>query len=277
VVDTDHTDHPISTDPAVLEQILLNLATNARDAMPEGGTLRLSIDLVRLDQRHINRLGWGRAGTYTALKLRDSGSGMEQAVRERIFEPFFTTKPPGQGTGLGMAMVYGLMKQHGCFIEVDSTPGVGTAVTLYFPPAVDQPGPAPSLAVSAPAGSETILLVEDEAALRRSATRILERKGYRVLTAADGEEALHTFRKHRDRVALVLSDVVMPRLSGPGLYSALRREGIQVPFLFMSGYTERDGTTGVQMPAGVPLLRKPWDAGDLLLCIQELLNHRAPS
>ena len=277
LVDSDHTVHPISTDPAVLEQILLNLATNARDAMPEGGKLRLSIDQVRLDQRHIRRLGWGRAGSYTALRLSDSGLGMEQGVRERIFEPFFTTKPPGQGTGLGMAMVYGLVKQHGGFIEVQSTVGIGTTVTLYFPPALEQPTPAPLLPVPAPAGTETILLVEDETALRRSATRILERKGYRVLTAADGEEALHMFRMHRDRVALVLSDVIMPRLSGPGLYSALRREGIQVPFLFMSGYTERDGTTGRQIPPGVPLLPKPWDAGDLLLCIQELLTHRAPS
>jgi signal transduction histidine kinase len=277
LVDTDHTVHPISTDPAVLEQILLNLATNARDAMPEGGKLRLSIGPVRLDQRHVSRLGWGRAGSYTALRLSDSGVGMEQRVRERIFEPFFTTKPPGQGTGLGMAMVYGLMKQHGGFIEVQSTLGIGTTVTLYFPPALEQPGPAPLLPVPAPAGTETILLVEDETALRRSATRILERKGYRVLTAADGEEALHTFRMHRDRVALVLSDVVMPRLSGPGLYSALRREGVQVPFLFMSGYTERVGSTGMQIPPGVPLLQKPWDAGDLLLCIQELLSHRAPS
>ena len=277
LVDTDHTVHPVNTDPAVLEQILLNLATNARDAMPEGGKLRVSIDLVRLDQRQVSRLGWGRAGSYTALRLSDSGLGMEQAVRERIFEPFFTTKPPGQGTGLGMAMVYGLMKQHGGFIEVQSTLGIGTSVTLYFPPALEHPGPTPHLPVPAPAGSETILLVEDEAALRRSATRILERKGYRVLTAADGEEALHTFRMNRDRVALVLSDVVMPRLSGPGLYSALRREGVQVPFLFMSGYTERDGSTGMQMPQGVPLVQKPWDAGELLLCIQELLSHRAPS
>jgi signal transduction histidine kinase/ActR/RegA family two-component response regulator len=277
LVDADHTVHPINTDPAVLEQILLNLATNSRDAMPEGGTLRLSIDLVRMDQRHVSRLGWGRPGPYIALQLRDSGSGMEQAVRERIFEPFFTTKPPGQGTGLGMAMVYGLMKQHGGFIEVTSTLGVGTTVTLYFPPALEQPGPRIDLTISAPAGSETILLVEDEAALRRSATRILERKGYRVLTAGDGEEALHTFRMNQDRVALILSDVVMPRLSGPGLYSALRREGVQVPFLFMSGYTERDGSTGLQMPQGVPLLTKPWDAGDLLHSIQDLLSHRAPS
>ena len=277
LVDTDHTVHPISTDPAVLEQILLNLATNARDAMPEGGKLRLSIDLVRLDQRQISRLGWGRSGSYTVLRLSDSGLGMEQGVRERIFEPFFTTKPPGQGTGLGMAMVYGLMKQHGGFIEVQSTLGMGTTVTLYFPPALEQPTPAPLLPIPTPAGTETILLVEDESALRRSATRILERKGYLVLPAADGEEALHMFRMHRDRVALVLSDVVMPRLSGPGLYSALRREGVQVPFLFMSGYTERDGSTGMQIPPGVRLMQKPWDAGDLLLCIQELLSHRAPS
>jgi two-component system NtrC family sensor kinase len=245
--------------------------------MPEGGKLRLSVELVGLDQRHIRRLGWGRAGNYTALRLRDSGLGMETAVRERIFEPFFTTKPPGQGTGLGMAMVYGLMKQHGGFIEVESTLGVGTTVTLYFPPALEHPSPPPQMTVPAPAGSETILLVEDEAALRRSATRILERRGYRVLTASDGEEALYIYRMHRDRIALVLSDVVMPRLSGPSLYSALRREGVQVPFLFMSGYTARDVSRGVQMPQGVPLLEKPWDAGDLLLGIQELLSHRAPS
>jgi signal transduction histidine kinase/CheY-like chemotaxis protein len=276
LVDSDHTVHPVNTDPAVLEQILLNLATNARDAMPEGGKLRLSIDLVRLDQRHIRRLGWGRAGTYTALRLRDSGLGMETAVRERIFEPFFTTKPPGQGTGLGMAMVYGLMKQHGGFIEVDSTLAVGTTVTLLFPSRIGAADAATS-----PAGPRTPVSKRSSwwRTNRQCAVqpRILERRGYRVLTAADGEEALIPSGNHRDRIALVLSDVVMPRLSGPGLYSALRREGVKVPFLFMSGYTARDVTPGMQMPQGVPLLQKPWDAGDLLLCIQELLSHRAPS
>ena len=221
-------------------------------------------------------MGAGRQLHRTAAQRHRVGNGA--GVRERIFEPFFTTKPPGQGTGLGMAMVYGLMKQHGGFIEVQSTLGIGTTVTLYFPPALEQPTPAPLLPVPAPPGTETILLVEDETALRRSASRILERKGYRVLTAADGEEALHMFRMHRDRVALVVSDVVMPRLSGPGLYSALRREGVQVPFLFMSGYTERDGSSRHADPAGSSgWCRSRGMRGILLLCIQELLSHRAPS
>ena len=153
LVDSDHTVHPISTDPAVLEQILLNLATNARDAMPEGGKLRLSIDQVRLDQRHISRLGWGRAGSYTAMRLSDSGLGMEQGVRERIFEPFLTTKHPGQGTGLGWRWCR-LMKQHGGFIEVQSTLGIGTTVTLYSSGAgtahTDAAPPGPSPAVRRP-------------------------------------------------------------------------------------------------------------------------------
>jgi CheY-like chemotaxis protein len=197
---------------------------------------------------------------------------MPPGVLERIFEPFFTTKPPGEGSGLGMAMVYGLMKQHGGFVDVQSAPGAGTTVTLYFPAAVDRPRmPAPAPPATKAAGG-TILLVEDEPALRRAGQRLLERHGYRVLVAADGEEGLQLARAHRHEIALIFSDVVMPRLSGSAMHAALISEGITLPFLFTSGYTGREMPDGVPLPLGVPLLPKPWDAHELAIAVAKAID-----
>jgi PAS domain S-box-containing protein len=246
----------VRTDPAALEQILLNLATNARDAMPGGGVLEIQTTTVA---RHETG-----DGPWVLLTVRDNGLGMDAAVRERIYEPFFTTKPPGQGTGLGMTMVYGLMKQHGGVMEVESAPGEGTTMRLYFPLALpDRQLDSPGMARPAP-GSGTILLVEDEAALRRAAQRLLERNGYRVLTAIHGEEAIGVYFRHAGTIDLVLSDVVMPHMSGGQLYSAIRAQGELVPFIFMSGYIGEEGHNLLELPEGVPLLPKPWGVEDLL-------------
>lgn len=246
----------VRTDPAALEQILLNLATNARDAMAHGGRLDISTTTVA---RHETG-----DGPWVLLTVRDTGVGMDAAVRERLYEPFFTTKPPGQGTGLGMTMVYGLMKQHGGVMEVESAPGEGTTMRLYFPLATpDRQLDSPAAVRPAP-GTGTILLVEDEAALRRAAQRLLERNGYRVLTAIHGEEAMGVYFRHAGSIDLVVSDVVMPHMSGGQLYSAIRAQGELVPFLFMSGYIGEEGHNLLELPEGVPLLPKPWAVDDLL-------------
>jgi CheY-like chemotaxis protein len=199
---------------------------------------------------------------------------MDAVTRARMFEPFFTTKPPGKGTGLGLATVHGLVKQHGGGIDVDSEPGRGTRFRIFFPlaeeaavPALAHPGEP-----EARGGSETVLVVEDDDQLRRSAKRILEEAGYQVVTAADGLEALEALR-HTAGVRLVFSDLVMPRLGGRALYDAARREGLTVPFLFASGYSDPD--RAASLDAAMPLLHKPWMATDLLRRIREKLDGKA--
>jgi PAS domain S-box-containing protein len=255
----------IEADAGAVEQMLLNLANNARDAMPHGGTLRISI--------YPEPFTSGRDAPEVELTVEDTGTGMDEGVRARLFEPFFTTKPAGQGTGLGMSMVYGLMQQHGGTVRVDSTPGVGTTVRLRFRRAVGPPILAPRRRTSEiRGGSETILLVEDEDALRRAGTRILERFGYRVLAARDGVEALDLFRTHRDAVALVVSDVVMPRMGGEELLEALRLERPALPVFLATGYTQTDLSGPAQAAAGVWFIQKPWTADDLLTRVREVLD-----
>ena len=270
---------PVLADPGAVEQILLNLATNARDAMPQGGALTIVLEPRSLDDQFRDAMGDGRAGLYVCLTVSDTGTGMDPAVQERLFEPFFTTKPPGVGTGLGMAMVYGLVRQHGGLVNVESAPGRGTAVCVYFPAATGAEAPARPRASPAPGvgGSETILLVEDESGIRRVAQRALERAGYRVLTAEDGIEALDVVRAHAREIRLVVSDVVMPRCGGPQLREAVLNAGHSMPFLFMSGYAARDAGTAEKLDPDLPVLHKPWSVADLLGRVRQMLDqqHRA--
>jgi PAS domain S-box-containing protein len=268
---------PVSADAGAVEQMLVNLATNARDAMPGGGVLRIEVLPGRIDQRFAARRGWGRPGDYVCLRVSDTGSGMDPETQRRIFEPFFTTKAPGSGTGLGMAMIYGLVKQHDGFIDVESRRGAGTTVTIYLPiTAATAPEPVRQpLLGTLPRGTETVLVVEDEAAIRDAARRGLERLGYRVLLAADGEEGLELFGKHASEVDLILTDIVMPRMTGTRLYQELRTRGADVKVLFTSGYTLRDGPQDVELDPGLPLLRKPWTLGQLAVAIREVLDAPA--
>jgi len=256
----------VQADRGALEQILVNLATNARDAMPDGGNLDI----------RISRELRGTEGEVACLTVADSGQGMSPEVRDRIFEPFFTTKPPERGSGLGMAMVYGLVRQMSGGIQLESVLGKGTSLRLTFPalpanvPVPDQRDPAASL----PQGSETILVVEDEVSLRAATARILRRLGYSVLTAGDGDEALDIFRLQHARIHLVMSDVVMPRRSGLALFDAIRAGGSAVPFLLSSGYagTMKERTEGLDKP---PMLAKPWSTEELAIKVREMLDHPA--
>ena len=264
----------VRADVHAVEQIVFNLATNARDAMADGGVLRIETSLAQLAEEQRQACGAGRAGGHVCLAVEDTGVGMDAATRARMFEPFFTTKAPGKGTGLGLATVYGLVRQHGGGIEVDSEPGKGTRFRIYFPLAEEAavPAVARSGEPEARGGSETVLVVEDDDQLRRSAKRILEEAGYQVVTAADGLEALEALRQTGEGVRLVFSDLVMPRLGGRALYDAARREGMTVPFLFASGYSDPSRTATLD-PA-LPLVHKPWMAPDLLARIREILDRK---
>ncbi len=267
---------PVLADPGAVEQILLNLATNARDAMPLGGALDIVVESRLLDEEFRDAMGESRAGLYVCLAVADTGGGMEPAVLERLFEPFFTTKPPGVGTGLGMAMVYGLVRQHGGLVDVETAPRRGTTVRVYFPAAARGEAPARPRESPPPGagGSETILLVEDEAGIRRVAQRALERAGYRVLTAEDGVEGLDVVRAHGGEIRLVVSDVVMPRCGGPELREAVLRAGHSMPFLFMSGYAARDAGVAEKLEPDLPVLHKPWSVTDLLGRVRQMLDAK---
>jgi PAS domain S-box-containing protein len=255
----------IEADRIALEQVIINLATNARDAMECVGELTLTTRVARAPDR-------GEPDReYVVLRLRDNGAGMAPEVRERAFEPFFTTKPPGKGTGLGLPTVYGLAAQHGGFVELWSEPGHGTLVEVFFVraerPVDAAPAPPPA---SHPTGRETILLVEDEPSLRVAAKQLLELLGYRVLLAVDGVDALRVLDTEHD-VALVLSDVVMPRMTGPELLEALRARGpMTSAFAFLSGYTMRE-TAGAVDPS-VPLIEKPFSIAALAPFVRSCID-----
>jgi CheY-like chemotaxis protein len=260
----------VRADRGSVEQILMNLVTNSRDAMPAGGHLQIEVRRRVAAGEDEDEAGGATSGS---LIVRDDGAGMDEGTRSRIFEPFFTTKPPPIGTGLGMTMIHGLVRQQGGIIDVTSAPGRGTTVTISLPLASDAaPGaPAGGESRELPRGTETIMVVEDEAPLRRAAARLLERLGYTVVTASDGEEALTVFRAQGGRIDLVLSDIVMPRMGGRALLEALRREGRPVRFLFTSGYggEELGEHAGPDAPA---LIRKPWSLSELAVKLREVLD-----
>jgi two-component system, cell cycle sensor histidine kinase and response regulator CckA len=265
------TDLPgILADPGAVQHMLLNLATNARDAMAAGGVLTM-----RGAFEPAMELPDGSIGPMVTVIVEDTGRGMDDEVLAHLFEPFFTTKAPGEGTGLGMAMIYGLVQQHEGTIHVRSTLGTGTVVTIGLPLAeVTVPNATPRSSLLVRDGAtETILLVEDEEMVRRAGRRILEKHGYRVLQAADGAEALAVLREHGTQIALVVSDVVMPRMGGRELHATLRDEGFRMPFLFTSGYTDRMSSDTVALDPSVPVLPKPWTWTELTASVRSALDE----
>jgi PAS domain S-box-containing protein len=246
-------------DVVQLEQVLLNLCTNARQAMADGGVLRLATRAVLFDEAFVERNPWARPGRFAEVVVSDTGAGMDSATRARIFEPFFTTKP--DGTGLGLSTVYGIVQQHAGFMHVDSTPGEGTTFLVYFPRAGIQAAPSPPNAGSGSeeAHRELILVAEDEPSLRSLLSATLSELGYRVLLTADGEEAVHEFERNADDVALVVMDVVMPRLGAREAYERMRaiRSGVKV--LFTTGYAPESTRLGELLATGrLRVLEKPF-------------------
>jgi len=268
---------PVLLDPAALQHLLVSVFTNARDAMPRGGTVRIGLERVTLDEAYRAHHGWGTPGDYVALVVQDTGVGMDEQTRARAFEPFFTTKPPGSGSGLGLAQVYGLMKQMNGFVRLESQPDRGTRVTLFFPIAARRVSVPHVAAHAASPSARTILVVEDEEPIRRVAERVLRRYGFDVLLASDGEEALLVWGRRRDDIGLVLTDVVMPRMGGRELYEALRGQGARVPVAFTSGHVTRgelEGEAGGLDPSA-PFLAKPWTVDELVAFVRESLGAGA--
>ncbi len=262
-------------DSGALEQMLANLITNARDAMPDGGTVRIDCEAAELDEGYHATHPWVAPGAYACVSVSDTGAGMDDDTKRRIFEPFFTTKGAGTGTGLGMAMVYGMMKELHGMVHIYSELGHGTVVKLYFPALAGGSDAAPRRRSDPGAvrgGSEALLLVEDEASIRRASRRALEGRGYTVFEAADGEEALARFAEHASEVRLIISDLVMPNLGGRQLAEALRAQGVTVPILFTSGYSEDDVYRSASLPPNVTFLHKPWSLTDLFARVRATLD-----
>jgi len=230
---------PVTVDPASVEQILVNLAVNARDAMPAGGRLTIETENVELDEASAATQAAMKPGSYVMIAVSDTGTGMDAATRTRVFEPFFTTKEQGKGSGLGLATVYGMVKQSGGYIWVDSEPGRGATFKAYLPATAPAAGmPAPAIDAGEPVGSETVLLVEDEDAVRALAREVLRRHGYVVLEARHGVDALRVAERHADEIHLMVADIVMPHMSGRELAERLATVRPAMKILFMSGYTD---------------------------------------
>jgi two-component system cell cycle sensor histidine kinase/response regulator CckA len=264
----------VRADPRQLEQVVLNLVVNARDAMPDGGrlTLETANDLVtESDPRASPDLPPGR---YAVLTVSDTGTGMDPAIVPNIFDPFFTTKEPGRGTGLGLATVYGIVKQAGGHVEVETAPGAGASFRLYFPaaPAESAVAAAAAPAEPGPRGSETVLLVEDEESVRVFASKALEKQGYRVLQARHGRDALLRLADHEGPVHLVITDIVMPEMGGGELARRLAGERPEVPVLFMSGYTD-DEVAQRGLGAEQGFLQKPFTSDGLARKVREVLGE----
>ncbi len=267
----------VKADPGQIEQVIMNLAVNARDAMPMGGQLTLETANVTLDAAYARTHTYVRPGLYVLLAVSDTGHGMDAETQSHIFEPFFTTKEPGKGTGLGLATVFGIVKQSGGHLNVYSEPGRGSTFKVYLPRidevATKEEPATPSPPV--PTGTETILLVEDAEALRVMIREVLESGGYAVLEASQPEEALATAKAHPSPVHLMLTDVVLPRMSGPDLALSLAGVRPETRVLYMSGYTaDAIGNHGVLEP-GTHFIQKPFTAGDLLRKLRSVLD--APS
>ncbi|HVS84383.1 MAG TPA: ATP-binding protein [Gaiellaceae bacterium] len=268
---------PVLIDPGQFEQIVTNLVLNARDAMPYGGQLTIETKKAHLDE------GWTEldSGEYVALSISDTGEGMDEQVLARALEPFYTTKPPGKGTGLGLATVYGIVEQAGGDLRLYSEPGVGTTVKVYLPRAVGKVA-APGLAeteheeLEVPLTTRAVLLVEDETAVRSLVSRMLRSLGYDAIVAASAAEAVGLFDLHREEIGALLTDVVMPQIGGRELAERLLQTDPSLPVLFMSGYTEDALLRRRTLAARFSFIEKPFTARQLGYALQRLLGASRP-
>jgi PAS domain S-box-containing protein len=266
---------PARADQSQIEQILLNLCLNARDAMPNGGDLRIEIRTETLSEAWCAEHRGARPGSYVLLSVEDTGLGMEEETLRHVFEPFFTRKAVGKGTGLGLAMVYGLVKQHDGFIHVESSVGQGTRFSIYFPAAAGEAEPVreqPS--ASSERCSATVLIVEDDKSVRRLILEVLPKLGYRVFTAADGEEAIRVFDRWADQIELVLLDAILPKKGSRQVYEHIRERKPSVRFLFTSGYNEVFINQKFELDPSFLFLRKPFSTLELATMLRGALEQQ---
>ncbi len=265
---------PVLIDVGQLEQVIVNLAVNARDAMPDGGELRIDTAIFEVDEHHAASRPELKPGPHVRVRVSDGGTGMDEETIRRAFDPFYTTKPPGQGTGLGLATVYGIIQQAGGRAQIYSEAGVGTTFTILLPATGRADRADASRQDAIPArGEATVLLVEDEQALREVTHRILAGAGYEVIAAANGPEALRAASEHDGRIDMVLSDVVMPRMPGPELVRRLLSERPGTRVLLMSGFAQPILDSGGHLAEGTTLIEKPFSGPSLLAKIAEILER----
>jgi len=266
----------ISADPMKMQQVIMNLVVNAGDAMPEGGTLTIETANVALDAEYARKHVAVKPGPYVLLAISDNGAGMDEETRSHLFEPFFTTKVKGKGTGLGLSTVYGIVKQSNGFIWVYSEPGKGTTFKIYLP-RIDAEAKDLSTetekAQDLP-GTETVLVVEDEPAVRGLTTRILRERGYTVLEASNGAEALDIAQTYQEEIHLLITDVIMPGLSGRDLSGKITASRPGIRTLFVSGYTDNAIVHHGILDADVSFLQKPFSVQSLCLKVRETLDSR---
>jgi len=261
----------VRADPTQIEQVLMNLAVNARDAMPDGGRLVIETTTAAIDDDYVRVHGGAAPGRYLCIAVSDTGHGMSKDVQAHIFEPFFTTKEPGKGTGLGLSTVYGIVKQSEGFIYLYSEPGRGTTFKIYLPVVggeVEKPAEPPP----ARPGSETVLLVEDEEGLRELIDELLEESGYHVLAAENPTKAIEIAERHEGVIHLLLTDVVMPQMNGRELARRVKQRRPDVRVLYMSGYTEDTIANQGVLEAGSSLISKPFTQESLSRKLRELLD-----
>jgi CheY-like chemotaxis protein len=266
----------IKADSGQVEQLILNLAVNARDAMPQGGQLLIETRNAEIGGSHPRLRDGMRPGQYVLLIVSDNGVGMDQETQAHMFEPFYTTKAPGKGTGLGLAIVYGVVKQIGGWTHVDSKPGRGTTFEIYLPRGEEgkttvAPEKVLDLA-TVPTGTETILLVEDEIGIRDLASTFLQGRGYKVLTAADGNDALRIAEGHEDLIHLLVTDIVMPNVGGSELAKRLRQVRPQIKVLFMSGYPDHPTLPDKSIGTQATVMQKPFSLDTLACKVRSLLD-----
>jgi PAS domain S-box-containing protein len=269
----------VFADPSQVQQVLMNLAINARDAMPAGGRLRIATRSVQLDTADSQTSPWARPGLYAQIVVSDDGAGIDEATQQRIFEPFFTTKEQGKGTGLGLAVVDGIVKQHDGFIQLVSQVGQGATFTIALPATAVAPAAPATSEPQRPVrgGSETILIAEDEEMLRNLAATILRRAGYTVLLAANGEEAIEIFSQDCEAIDLVILDLIMPRVGGREAFERMRALCPDLRALFVTGYGADYDLHGdpTDLPPNATLLRKPYQVAALNQVVREILDRVA--
>ncbi len=263
----------INADPNQIDQVLMNLAVNARDAMPDGGKLILETANVILDQEYARAHIEAKPGHYVLLMVSDTGSGMDADTLEHIFEPFYTTKAPGEGTGLGLAMVHGVVQKHGGYIRCYSEPGEGTTFKIYFPAVASDEKQQEAAVGEMPRGrSETVLLVDDEEFIRDLGSRILTKAGYTVITASNGKDALAVFQRRIDEIALVLLDVIMPGMGGKQCLEGLLSLDPSVKVIIASGYLAHGVTKETLASGARGFAKKPYDIRQVLQMVREVLD-----
>jgi PAS domain S-box-containing protein len=265
----------IMADSGQIEQVLMNLVTNARDAMPEGGQLIIETDTVEMDDEYIKTHGYGKAGKYALMTVTDTGIGMDEETKKKLFEPFFTTKEVGKGTGLGLSTVYGIVKQHNGYINVYSEVGGGTAFKIYLPiikPDILEKTEFAKEGMVYTGGTETILIAEDDEPVRKLTKETLERAGYKVIDAVDGDDAMEKFMEHKDEIQLLLLDVIMPKRNGREVYDEIRKIRPEVRVIFVSGYPADFIATKGIIEEGLNYIAKPLPPNQLLKKIREALT-----